>query len=958
VERHLLRTESDILPNAPSEGNNSHPEQDDAVKDHENNLTEIYVGNHPHDCTVERLERLLCSEGIHVTPESILVSARRGYAVVKLDSGLAPELLTLDGLLDEEGRRLIVQKKGEDPLNCLRALCKDAHVAMPSISVHEVSKNEATKFIGLANWDAMGGVLVQSPRVSETRKIARQAAALACLDFFEKQTTDNFEVPGQKSEHDGKALVSNSKPVDCISQPDRVPLVLNLIDSPGHIDFNAEVTAALRVTDGALVVVDAVEGKAVQTDEVLRQALREGVKPVLMINKCDRLFIEQQKSPEDSFDRMQQIVDDINRFISDHQQDSLPNHRVSLFDGSACFGSGYYGWGCSASTYQRKGATAKREKEQRLTRETFIKEIMRPIVRMHRACGVLPTLKKDNKEKDRLARARDILSCTMSPRSIPSFLETDEDNSDIDSKKLLKKTMMAWLPAADVLVDMIAEHVPSPVEAQTVRAPLIYTGDTEDECGKGISACDPLAPTVVYVCKMTPSLTKKNRMLGFGRVFSGQIKPGDVLRALRADGIESKAKVSQVMICGIGGKVQNIECAQAGQLVVLDGVDEALGKAGTLTSSQTGKSIRHMNFTVTPVVRHSVKPKDKAKVTKMVSELQQIVKADSTALFFFDKDTKEHILAGAGELHIEILVSSLQQNTGIEVELSEPVIAFRETVQSSPEEAALAKSDNKHNRLWFKASPLSDDTIECLRNESDGACLDLKVLGRSLVSNCAWSAAEASRIWAVGPEATSSGGRTGDEDQKTCVLVDSTFGLQIPQDAKENIITAFSQVTRQGVLVNAAMRGVRFDLVDAKFHSDSVHRRPNSVVPAATRAMRGAFLMACPGLVEPMYRADVSGSSGTLNAAYSILGRRGGVVVDARSDGGTDTIQARLPVRCSFGLAGEMRGATHGQAHYSCVFDGMQKVPAEEEATIIERTRTGKGLKEGAPVANDYLDKL
>jgi len=111
-----------------------------------------------------------------------------------------------------------------------------------------------------------------------------------------------------------------------------------------------------------------------------------------------------------------------------------------------------------------------------------------------------------------------------------------------------------------------------------------------------------------------------------------------------------------------------------------------------------------------------------------------------------------------------------------------------------------------------------------------------------------------------------------------------------------NIIEAFKQVIRKGVVVNAPMRGVRFDLMDIKSHSDSVHRRPSSAVPAAMRAMCGAFLMSVPSLMEPMCRVGIRGKSSALEGVYSILRERGGTVNDTISSSSMDVIisEARL----------------------------------------------------------------
>ena len=153
------------------------------------------------------------------------------------------------------------------------------------------------------------------------------------------------------------------------------------------------------------------------------------------------------------------------------------------------------------------------------------------------------------------------------------------------------------------------------------------------------------------------------------------------------------------------------------------------------------------------------------------------------------------ILAGAGALHIEILVSQLLQNSAIEVSLSEPRVNYRETVQSASSEIALAKSDNKHNRIWMKASRLSDEVVEQMTS-GDLQGLDAKSLGKKLSNEYGWNPSEASRIWAMGPEASMGG--SSETDVPACLLVDSTFGMQIPDDAKANIVNAgiYTQFTQ------------------------------------------------------------------------------------------------------------------------------------------------------------------
>merc|ERR1712224_78211 len=122
------------------------------------------------------------------------------------------------------------------------------------------------------------------------------------------------------------------------------PYLINLIDSPGHVDFSSEVTAALRITDGAMVVVDCIEGCAVQTETVLRQSLAERVKPCLFVNKVDRCILELQMEPEDMYQRFRKAIENVNVIVSTYHDELMGDVQVKPELGTVAFGSGLHGW--------------------------------------------------------------------------------------------------------------------------------------------------------------------------------------------------------------------------------------------------------------------------------------------------------------------------------------------------------------------------------------------------------------------------------------------------------------------------------------------------------------------------------------------------------------------------------------------------------------------------------------
>lgn len=146
--------------------------------------------------------------------------------------------------------------------------------------------------------------------------------------------------------------------------------MINLIDSPGHVDFSSEVTAALRVTDGALVVVDTIEGVCVQTETVLRQALGERIKPVLIINKVDRALLELQLGKEDLYQNFCRAIESVNVVIATYFDKALGDVQVYPDKGTVAFGSGLHGWAFTvrqfASKYSKKFGVDKQKMSERL----------------------------------------------------------------------------------------------------------------------------------------------------------------------------------------------------------------------------------------------------------------------------------------------------------------------------------------------------------------------------------------------------------------------------------------------------------------------------------------------------------------------------------------------------------------------------------------------------------------
>merc|ERR1712190_204643 len=386
------------------------------------------------------------------------------------------------------------------------------------------------------------------------------------------------------------------------------PHLINLIDSPGHDDFSSEVTAALRITDGAMVVVDSIEGCAVQTETVLRQSLAERVKPCLFVNKVDRCILELQMEPEDMYQRFRKAIEDVNVIVATYNDALMGDVQVGPEKGTVAFGSGLHGWGFNverfAKIYAVKMGVDKDKMMKRLWGDSFFNAkkktwtnvmqpegtdkplprafcqfIMTPINQLMRA------IMNDDKEK-----------YTKMMTTLGVVLKGDEQN--LTGKPLMKRAMQIWINAADTLLSMIVTKLPSPRVAQKYRVENLYEGPMDDEAAKAIRSCDKDGPLMMYVSKMVPT-NDKGRFYAFGRVFAGTIATGQKVRIqgphYKVGGKEDlNIKNIQRTVLMMGRSQDAIQDVPCGNTVGLVGVDQYILKSGTITTIEDSHNIADM----------------------------------------------------------------------------------------------------------------------------------------------------------------------------------------------------------------------------------------------------------------------------------------------------------------------------------------------------------------------------
>lgn len=744
--------------------------------------------------------------------------------------------------------------------------------------------------------------------------------------------------------------------------------LINLIDSPGHVDFSSEVTAALRVTDGALVVVDCIEGVCVQTETVLRQSLGERIKPVLVINKVDRALLELQVDQESLFQTFSRTIESVNVIISTYHDPALGDVQVYPDQGTVAFGSGLHGWGFTlrqfANRYAKRFGVDKEKMMNKLWGDNYFNAATKKWTTKSTDADGKPLDRAFNKfVLDPIYKIFDAVM-NFKKEQVFTMLEKLEvkllqEEKDLEGKALLKVCMRKFLPAGEAMLEMIVINLPSPATAQRYRVETLYEGPMDDESAIGIRDCDPKAPLVLYVSKMVPT-SDKGRFYAFGRVFSGTVRSGPKYRIQGPNYVPGKkddlfVKAVQRTVLMMGRYIEPIEDCPAGNIVGLVGIDQFLLKSGTITSSETAHNMKVMKFSVSPVVQVAVEVKNASDLPKLVEGLKRLSKSDPCVQTSIN-ESGEHIVAGAGELHLEICLKDLEEDhAGVPLKKSDPVVGYRETVKAESSITALSKSPNKHNRLWVKAMPIDEELSKAIETGKVGARDDFKARARLLADEFGWDVTEARKIWCFGPDTTGPN-----------LLVDTTKAVQYLNEIKDSAVAGFQWATKEGVCAEENMRGIRFNILDVTLHADAIHRGGGQIIPTTRRVCYAACLLADPSLQEPVYIAEIQCPENAIGGIYSCLNRRRGQVFSEEQRPGTPmfTVKAYLPVNESFGFTADLRSHTQGQAFPQCVFDHwevMNGSPLEKGSKLEELVRSirvRKGLKPEIPALDNYYDKL
>jgi elongation factor 2 len=656
-----------------------------------------------------------------------------------------------------------------------------------------------------------------------------------------------------------RGITIDSASVSMVHTVEDKDYLINLIDTPGHVDFGGDVTRAMRAVDGAIVLTCASEGIMPQTETVLRQALKERVKPILFINKVDRLIREVKLTPEEMQNRFIKIINDVNALIANIAEPEFKDKfQVSVNDGSVAFGSAFHNWALS-----------------------------------------IPYMQKNN----------------------ISFKEIIDayDAGGEEYKSLAKKA-----PIHEVILNMVVNNHPNPVDAQVYRIPKIWHGDLEGEAGKDLMSCNITGEVAFVPIKIV--IDPHAGEVAAGRLFSGTIKQGDELYMNIA---KTNVKAQQVSIYK-GAKRVQLDEVVAGNIVGIVGLkDVVVGETVSRNPIEPFEAISHL---FEPVVTKSISAKKTSDLPKLIEVLRQVGKEDPGLRIEINEETGESLISGMGELHLEIIENRIKTEKGLDVDSGSPIVVFRESV-IKPSNSAEGRSPNKHNSFFLMVEPLEDTITEAIvegiipkgRIKKKDKALDEALVGLGI------SREEA--------------GQYRDVFQGN-VFLDKTKGEVHIGEVIELVLDSFEEVMKAGPLAREPCLKLKVSLVDLKLHEDAIHRGPAQVYPAIREAVREAFRGATPTIFEPVQVHQIEAPVEYMGAVTSLVSSKRGNLIDVGQESSGINIKAELPVQEMIGWTSDLRSATEGRGFSSLVSQTFKKMPNELQVKVIKQIRDRKGLAE------------
>jgi len=614
---------------------------------------------------------------------------------------------------------------------------------------------------------------------------------------------------------------------------------INIIDTPGHVDFTVEVERSLRVLDGSVAVLDAQSGVEPQTETVWRQATTYGVPRIVFVNKMDKTGADFLYSVGTIHDRLQANAHPI----------QLPIGAEDLFEGviDLVEMKAIYNEGSVGENLVEKEIPAEYQDQAEEYREKLIEAVAE--------------FDEDFMEK---------------------YLGGEEITIDELKAAIRKATLsVEFFPVVcgsafkykgvQPMLDAVVEYLPSPLDVPAIKG---INPDTDEEVERHSSDEEPFSALAFKV--MTDPFVGK---LTFFRVYSGILSSGSYVKNSTKGKRERVGRILQ-MHANTRNEIAEV---YAGDIAAAVGLKDTT-TGDTLCDEKNEVILESMEFPE-PVIQLSVEPKSKADQDKMSTALQKLQEEDPTFRAGTDEETGQVIIAGMGELHLDIIVDRMRREFKVECTVGAPMVSYRETFKQS------AQVQGKFTRQSGGRGQYGDVWIEFTPNEP-GAGFEFE---------------------------------------------NAIVGGVVPREYIPAVEAGLKDSMANGVLAGYELIDVKAKLFDGSYHD--VDSSEMAFKVAASLALKEAAKKCNPVILEPIMKVEVVMPEEYLGDIMGDITSRRGRVEGMEARGNAQVVSASVPLSEMFGYATSLRSATQGRGTYSMVFDHYEEVPKSISEEIIKKNK-------------------
>ncbi|KAL9645348.1 hypothetical protein ABK040_002547 [Willaertia magna] len=793
------------------------------------------------------------------------------------------------------------------------------------------------------------------------------------MKYFSRKTGNSYHYNYLTNENDIDSSLNNNL---------NGQYIINLINCGNFGSTFNEEDSNFKLSDGAIILIDCVEGLNLQHELMIRNCLFEKIKPIFFINKIDRLILELNMLQEEIYQILFKIIVKINIFIETYNDETVfKDFKISPELDNVIFGSVLYNFGFTLKSFTKLYAKKFGLDEEKIKKKfwgnyTFDAK-NKKWTKMNLVVEGNNNNNNNNNEKRCFCQfildpmIKVIQYCfddanreTHLYKTLPHLgISLTNTERLLNGKQLLKLIMLKWLPFGDLLFEMIIKQLPSPIKAQSYRFDHLYTGPLNDKYAESIKLCDENGPLMIYLTKVVPCTGMPVRVLN-----------NDIFRMGLKKGIFETTFRQLLTFCDNNNNDEIETSSLCGNIIGFIGVDKNIVNGNISSGTATITNViekeaypfittRRAIASMDGKIRVAIEPVNSNDLPKVMNALDHFSRFGDYMDVSVDPETGQKIISSTSELQLNLWIQELKDHylKGIEIKVSDPIIDFRETIiennilQSS---SNLYFSKNNGFKLFIESEPLPEDLI----NEIESGKINIARKDLNYLRNNydGWKD-ESLKILTFGSDNAVGNILVGPSN---LIKINDDYNTNYPLNCliEDCINVGFQQATLKGILCDEPVRGLKSKVTFIP-EKDFTKINNEKLIEISKKAFHQSQLICQPRLMEPMYLAEISCPQSVVGKVYTCINMCRGMFEQEEKVMNTTLfkVKAFIPALESGKFTTMMRSESGGQAfvqfnfnHWELIEDDPFDKNCHRVRDIIKSVRKRKGLKEELPEISDF----